>query len=126
MAGRVRMLNTIVLPVVAPMLVCGVILIVAWRLRDRGRLIRATALGLGYLSCQMIVDGWPAFPPHETWQWLFALVVGAMMLGGLDVIGRRPLILRVIGTAVLAGTSGWLIVLANQEHLWVHRTTVEA
>ncbi len=120
------MLTTIVLGVVVPMLVCGAVLIVAWRLRDRGRLIRATALGLGYLSCQMIVDGWPAFPPHETWQGLFALVVGAMMIGGIDAVGRRPLILRVIGAAVLAGAIGWLLVLPNQEHLWIHRTTVAA
>ena len=120
------MLNTIVLPVVVPMLICGAVLIIAWRLRDRGRSIRAAALGLGYLSCHIIVDGWPAFPPHETWQWLFALVVGAMVIGGIDAVGRRPLILRVIGAAVLAGMSGWLIVLANQEHLWMHRTTVAA
>ena len=113
MAGRVRMLNTIVLPVLGPMLVCCAVLIVAWLLRDRGRLIRATALGLGFLSCQMIIDGWPAFPPHETWQWLFALVVGAMVIGGVDVVGRRPLILRVIGAAVLAGMIGWLLVLAK-------------
>ena len=124
MAGRLRMLNTIVLGLVVPMVVCGAVLIVAWRLRDRGCLIRATALGLGYLSCQMIVDGWPAFPPHETWQGLFALVVGAMVIGGIDVAGRRPLILRVIGAAVLAGMIGWLLVLANQEHLWVHRITL--
>ena len=126
MAGRLPMLNTIVLGVVVPMLVCSAVLILAWWLRDRGCLIRATALGLGYLSCQLIVDGWPAFPPHETWQGLFALVVGAMMIGGIDAVGRRPLILRLIGAAVLAGTIGWLIVLPNQEHLWVHRTTLAA
>ena len=76
------MLNTIVLGVVVPMLVCSAVLIVAWWLRDRGCLIRATALGLGYLSCQLIVDGWPAFPPHETWQWLFALVFTVAGGGG--------------------------------------------
>ena len=111
---------------VVPMLLCGAVLIVAWRLRDRGCLIRAAALGLGYLSCQLIVDGWPAFPPHETWQGLFALVVGAMVIGSVDAVGSRPLILRVIGAVVLAGAIGWLLVLPNQEHLWIHRTTVAA
>lgn len=132
MSAQTSFFETMVLPILVPFAVCAMVLLVfgrPWRRSGTaidGVATGAIGLGAGYLSCHVIVDGLPAFPPHENWQWLIFLAASAMVIAFVQAIGRWPGRVRLIAAILLAGAGGWLLVRTNQDHLWAHRATVAA
>lgn len=117
----------LVLPILVPTVVCAVVLILGQRLWRRvGSAWIAIGLAAGFLACQVLVDGLPAIPPRESWQWLCLLVLGAIAVGFVDMPRRLSAFLWVMVPVLFAGGCGWVLVLAGQDHLWLHRLTVAA
>lgn len=135
MSTQTSFFETMVLPILVPFVVCAVVLLVfvafgrLWRHSGTGSdgvATGAIGLGAGYLTCHLLVDGLPAFPPHENWQWLIFLAASAMVIAFVQALGRWPAFVRLIAAILLAGAGGWLLVRTNQDHLWAHRATVAA
>jgi hypothetical protein len=90
-------LLAVVLPgILLPAVLCCIAMLMAWRPWQRSGAARMglwggpLGLGLGYLSAQLAVVGWPPFPAVESTQWLFHLVVAATILGVLFSFWRAP------------------------------------
>lgn len=115
------------LAVAAPAVVCGGLLLVAWRPWRRDAPIAGGAwggvIGLGAAYClgHAVLEGRPAFPPKEAWHWLAYLVVAAMVIGLLDAMNRWGARARLGAWVVLAGLTGWLVVLPAAGHAWLWR-----
>ncbi len=130
MIAQTSFLATMAIPILVPFAVCAIVLLAfgrSWRRSGTaidGVATGAIGLGAGYLSCHVIVDGLPAFPPHENWQWLVFLAASAMLIAFVQALVRWPALVRLIAAIFLAGAGGWLLVRTNQDHLWAHRVTV--
>lgn len=135
MSEQTSFFETMVLPILVPFAVCAMVLLVflafgrSWRrsgTASDGVATGAIGLGAGYLACHVLVDGLPAFPPHENWQWLIFLAASAMVIAFVQALGRWLALVRLIAAIFLAGAGGWLLVRTNQDHLWAHRATIAA
>ena len=132
MSAQTSFFETMALPILVPFAVCALVLLAfgrSWRrsgTASDGVATGAIGLGAGYLTCHVLVDGLPAFPPHESWQSLIFLAASAMVIAFVQALGRWPARIRLIAAILLAGAGGWLLVRTNQDHLWAHRATVAA
>lgn len=135
MSAETSFFETMGLPILVPFAVCAIVLLVfvafgrSWRHSGTASDAVATGaigLGAGYLTCHVLVDGLPAFPPHENWQWLIFLAACAMVIAFVQALGHWPARVRLIAAILLAGAGGWLLVRTNQDHLWAHRATIAA
>ncbi len=126
------MTTLILVGLVLPVIVCGTMLIGAWRPWRPGAPIAgglwagAVALALAFVPAFLAVDPWPGLPPHVTWHWIAWLVPVAAVAGIADALVRWPTVLRLLGAATLAAVCGRLLVGDWVDHAWAWRGVTTA
>ncbi|MBI1923763.1 hypothetical protein HYR99_05885 [Candidatus Poribacteria bacterium] len=134
--------------VILPVLVSGVILLLAWRLENIAIIVRSRplvsgvillllqrpwrrdaqntggawagglALGAGYIVGHAGVIGWPPFPPVEATQWLVYLAIAASAVGLLEARWGRSTWVRWGVRLLLLGMTLWLLLRPMLKHNW--------
>jgi hypothetical protein len=117
----------VALVVVLPALACAALLMIAWQPWRRpaavaggrwgGMVALATCMGLAI----GLNDGWPAFPPRESWQWLAYLAIAAAAWGSADTSVRLRPSARIAGRLILAGAAAWLLTGTWVDRYWLWR-----